>query len=116
MLVAPVHRARGQGCDRAVEVPMTEAELKRLIVDLAKRLGWEIHETPQIKPRRPVKGQSEGYPDLTLARRHTVLFMELKTDVGKVSDDQWRWGIALPEWYVIRPADWNSGRVAGLLT
>ena len=94
---------------------MSEAELSRMICDLAHTLGWEVFRMPVNRTVRPVK-DAVGYPDLTLARRHTVLFMELKTDVGKVSDDQWRWGIALPEWYVIRPADWNSGRVAGLLT
>jgi hypothetical protein len=93
---------------------MTEAELRALIVDAGHALGWEVFSLPAVKTRRPVK-DAVGYPDLTLARRHTVLFMELKTDNGVVSEDQWRWGIALPDWYVIRPADWNDGRVAGLL-
>ena len=91
---------------------MTEAELKRAILDLAYRQGWEVFHMPATNIRG---SQGRGYPDLTLARRHTVLFMELKTDTGKVSADQWRWGIALPDWYVIRPADWNSGRVEILL-
>jgi hypothetical protein len=93
---------------------MTEAELRALIVDAAHVAGWEVFSLPAVKTRRPVK-DAVGYPDLTLARRHAVLFMELKSDVGKVSDDQWRWGVALSEWYVIRPADWNDGRVARLL-
>jgi hypothetical protein len=93
---------------------MTEAELAKHIRDLAHQLGWEVFALPANRTVRPVK-DAVGYPDLTLARRHEALFMELKTDTGKVSDDQWRWGIALPDWYVIRPADWNSGRVAELL-
>jgi hypothetical protein len=93
---------------------MGEAELRNLICELAHRLGWEVFRLPANRTVRPVK-DAVGYPDLTLARRQQVLFMELKTDKGVVSDDQWRWSIALPEWYVIRPADWNDGRVARLL-
>lgn len=98
---------------------MTENELKRLIVDLAHEHDWNVFHTSQSKPRRPVRVQGRssapGYPDLTLARGQRVVFMELKTETGIVSDDQWRWCVALPDWYVIRPSDWSSGRVAGLL-
>jgi hypothetical protein len=93
---------------------MTEAELAQNVKDLAHRLGWEVFALPIAKTRRPVK-DAVGYPDLTLARRNTVIFMELKTEKGFVTDDQWRWGIALPEWHVIRPADWDDGRVAEML-
>ena len=93
---------------------MTEAELSKLIRDLAHTLGWEVFALPANRTVRPVK-DAVGYPDLTLARRHEVKFMEIKDENGAVSDDQWRWGIALPEWHVIRPADWNDGRVAGML-
>lgn len=94
--------------------PVSEAELRTLIRDLAHKQGWEVFALPAIKNLRPVK-DAVGYPDLTLARRNAVIFMELKTEKGFVSDDQWRWGIALPEWHVIRPADWNDGRVAEML-
>ena len=93
---------------------MTEAELSKAICDLAHALGWEVFRLPVNRTVRPVK-DAVGYPDLTLARRHEVVFMELKSDKGEVSDDQWRWGVALPEWYVIRPADLDMGRVADLL-
>jgi hypothetical protein len=93
---------------------MTEADLSKAICDLAHKLGWQVFRLSVNRTVRPVK-DAVGYPDLTLARRQHVLFMELKTDKGVVSDDQWRWGTALPEWYVIRPADWESGRVMDLL-
>lgn len=86
---------------------MTEAELKRAVVDLARANGWLVHETPQIKPRRPVKGGDNGYPDLTLARNGVVLWLELKQETGRTFVEQARWGANLPadRWYVIRPGD-----------
>lgn len=95
--------------------PMTEAELKREVVKMAKAKGWAVHETPQIKPRRPVKGQSNGYPDLTLARDEEVLFLELKDQTGIVDVEQVRWMMALPRYEVIRPSDLSRGRVDELL-
>lgn len=90
-----------------MDASMTEAELKRAVVDLALRLGWRVHETPQAKPRRPVKGQSSGYPDLTLARNGKVLWLELKQETGRTFVEQAQWGAHLPpdRWYVIRPSD-----------
>jgi predicted type IV restriction endonuclease len=94
---------------------MSEAELKRIVVDMAQRQGWAVHETPQVKPRRPVKGQSNGYPDLTLARDEEVLFLELKDQEGALSADQVRWMMALPRYEVVRPSDLSRGRVGELL-
>ena len=94
---------------------MTEAELKRVVVAMALEQGWAVHETPQIKPLRPVKGHSTGYPDLTLARDEEVLFLELKSQIGVLSSEQVRWMMALPRYEVIRPSDLSRGRVAELL-
>lgn len=95
--------------------PMTEAELKGVVRDMAIARGWAVHETPQNRPVRPVKGQSTGYPDLTLARDEEVLFLELKTQKGVLSSDQTRWMMALPRYEVIRPSDLSRGRVDELL-
>lgn len=99
--------------------PTTERDLKHAIVAKAEEQGWNVQQTSQAKPRRPVRRQGRstavGYPDLTLARDGKRLWIEVKDERGKVSDDQWRWIIALGEAYVIRPSDWNSGRVAELL-
>ena len=83
---------------------MTEAELKRAVVELAEQSGWLVYETPQVKPRRPVKGR-RGYPDLTLARNGTVLWMELKQESGHESAWQRTWATHLPSAYIIRPSD-----------
>jgi hypothetical protein len=93
---------------------MTEAELKRIVVRAAQNWGWSVHETPQIKPRRPVKSDA-GYPDLTIAKEpHRVLWLELKAEEGRLTDEQMHWKALLGS-YVIRPSDVVSGYLMELL-
>jgi len=95
---------------------MTEAELKALILPMAKSKGWIVHTTPQIKPLRPARRDgSAGYPDLTLARDGEVLWLELKQEGGKLTSEQAGWQLALPRMEVIRPSDLARGRVDELL-
>ena len=74
---------------------MTEAELQRLVTDLADIHGWAwSHFRPaQTKHggRPPVSGSlGKGWPDLTLvrARDRRLLFVELKREHGLVDADQ----------------------------
>ncbi len=83
---------------------MSEAELRAAVVALAKRAGWLVFSLPIAKTRRPVK-DAVGYPDLTLARDHDVLWIELKAEKGELSTDQWRWFDNLPRMLIIRPQD-----------
>ena len=93
---------------------MTEAELKRLVVDLAHSRGWRVFSLPMVKPLRPVKA-ADGYPDLTLARDRQVIWIELKQDAGVISPAQLAWMRELPNMVVLRPADWHSGEIGRLL-
>ena len=94
---------------------MTEAELKREVVRMAHELGWKVFSLPMIRNVRPVK-DAVGYPDLTLARDGTVLWIELKTDAGVLSADQIAWMDALhPNMHVIRPNDLGGDRLYGML-
>ena len=93
---------------------MTEGELKTRVLRLAYSRGWAVyHETHS--PRRG--GQGIGYPDLTLARDGKVIWMELKQEKASPTPEQWFWYEALGRhvWHLIRPSDWESGRVAELL-
>lgn len=83
--------------------PMTEAELRAEVVRLAHAAGWLVFSLPIAKTRRPVKDAS-GYPDLTLARYGRVVFVELKTETGILSDAQMRWLRDLPDLHVVRPS------------
>lgn len=90
--------------------PMTEAELRAAVVEMAHALGWRIFSLPIAKTRRPVKDAS-GFPDLTLAREKRVLFVELKQDDGTLSRAQMSWMHDLPNYHVVRPRDlepWKS--------
>ncbi len=94
---------------------MTENGLKQVVLRLAYLNGWAVYHSAQAQNFRAVKGSSKGYPDLTLARDKEVLWIELKTDEGIISGEQYAWSLALPAYHVIRPKDWHSGRVTELL-
>lgn len=84
---------------------MTEAELKRRVVAMAKDAGWLVFSLPMIRNTRPVVG-ADGYPDLTLARSHRVLFIELKQQDAVLSPQQMRWLREIgPDMLVVRPDD-----------
>jgi hypothetical protein len=110
-------------------VKMSEYQLLSAVVQTAHTFGWLVHhDRPAMTEkgwRTPVQGDI-GYPDLTLARRGRVLFVELKTDTGKLTEGQYGWLAALtdddnpfgsghPTTQVWRPADWMSGRIVDRL-
>lgn len=80
----------------------TEADWSKQVHDLCRQLGWRWYHTYRSE-RSP-----GGFPDETLARDR-VIFLELKTEQGKLSDKQRDWLRALlaaeAEAYVARPRD-----------
>ena len=86
---------------------MTEAELQETVRDIAETTGWLYYHTYRSE-RSPA-----GFPDLTLVRPPRVVFAELKSEDGILTNDQKLWmltlGRARPrvEAYVWRPADVN---------
>lgn len=93
---------------------MTEAELRSKVVTWAHGAGWKVFSLPIAKTRRPVK-DAVGYPDLTLARRKSVIWIELKGDGGTMSDAQRAWQGELPECFLITPEDLRNGVLVRLL-
>ena len=79
---------------------MTEDELLTAITDAATYLGWRWFHIRRSDLARQM-GHS-GFPDLVLARKGRVLFMELKSEKGGIAPDQHAWMDALdsPERYV----------------
>lgn len=68
---------------------MTEDELLTAITEAATYRGWRWHHV-----RRSDKAQQmghSGFPDLVLARKGRVLFLELKREHGVVAPDQRAW-------------------------
>lgn len=72
---------------------------------VARMFGWRPYHTLRSKGSQP------GFPDWTLARDRLV-FLELKTEVGKVSDAQAEWVQAIldtgTEAYVVRPRHFDA--------
>lgn len=82
---------------------MTEKVWQQQVVALFKQLGWRGYHTLRSKGSQP------GYPDLTLAHpdQRRIVFLELKTETGKLTDRQADWISTLrragAEVYVVRP-------------
>lgn len=100
---------------------MSEAEFQSAVVRLAKRHGWLVcHVYPcRTGTRTRTPTSYKGFPDLTLVRRGSLLFLELKKVGGTATPEQRRWiataqtvpGIAA---YIVDPTDWPE--VHALLT
>ena len=96
---------------------ITEREFQKQVIELAHLFGWRVaHFRPARTIRNgretwrtPVEADGAGFPDLVLAKDGRVLFVELKTDSGKLTKLQQEWHIALGENARIwRPADWSQ--------
>lgn len=97
---------------------MTEADLQRLVTDAAELYGWLwAHFRPAQTAqgwRTPVQGPlGTGFPDLVMVneKQGRVMFVELKSATGKLSDQQYLVrGVFLDagaEFHVVRPADFD---------
>lgn len=86
---------------------MSEDAFQRRITDLCDwlHLRWH-HETDSRRSKR-------GFPDLVIVG-YRVIFVELKSDTGRVSFDQLGWlddlREANAEVYLWRPQDWEGAR------
>jgi hypothetical protein len=107
---------------------MSEKELQDNVIDLAHALGYLVHaERPAMNLnhewRTPIQGD-KGFPDLVLVSRKqkSIIFAELKSEKGKLFNEQAEWRIALMDsiipnsnykitYYEWRPSDWFSGKI-----
>lgn len=102
---------------------MSEKDLERAIAEMARFLGFMVfHARPAQTNkgwRTPVAYDGKGFPDLTLVGNERVIFLEIKTEIGKVSPDQSRWSEQIiqsgAEYFLLRPSDWTSGLVDKIL-
>lgn len=121
---------------------MSEAELQQAVIACAQTYGWTV---AHFRPARVVRGGREiyetpvdadgkGFPDLVMVRasvtlspdQSRVIFVELKSEQGKLHPAQRGWGDLLERvmlddpvgtvlYDVWRPADWLSGRIERIL-
>jgi hypothetical protein len=103
---------------------MTEDDLLRAVLDLAKVYGWRTyHARLAITAkgyRTPVQGDGKGFPDLLMVKGADLLAIELKSDKGRPSAEQQDWlaafGPIALESNIWRPADWHSGEILRVLS
>jgi hypothetical protein len=99
----------------------SERDWQATVLQYAALRGWRaFHDNATNAPRRcsgcgairHLPRNAPGWPDLVLVRRPDVLFVELKSDAGKVDHDQQRWIDDLracgQRVYVWRPRDWDD--------
>ena len=97
---------------------MTEAELTQAVRALCVRLGLFAFSatTYRIPGASARPGSSRGYPDYTIAGPGGILWRECKSEDGRRSMAQIRWGKQLAraggDYDVWRPEDLTSGRIA----
>lgn len=83
---------------------MTEADYQKRITDLCDWLGLRWFHSGDSR-----RDSCAGYPDLTIVGPGGLIFAELKTERGRVTDDQFDWLGALSAHQpalVWRPSDW----------
>lgn len=78
---------------------MSEAEWQQQVIDLAHIHGWRVYHARPAQNgrgdwRTPVAADGKGWPDLTLVR-DKVLFVELKSESGRLTTEQRHWLDAL---------------------
>lgn len=113
--------------DQCLDRSMTERTLQERVVGRAKRRGWRVAHAgkgwvggSEEEGGQWVTPMAKGWPDLTLAKEgHNLIFMELKTEEGKVDDEQWMWlrllNLTGNKAIIVRPSDLREGRVTAVL-
>ncbi len=89
---------------------LSERDFTAKVIDRAKAVGWKVfHPRPARTAhgwRTAGQGTPKGFPDLVLALDTVVLFVELKSQKGKLTDEQKDW-LRHTNGAVWRPKDWQ---------
>jgi len=97
---------------------MTEDELLAKVTARCRQLGiWWVHiDTPYHNKRRQ---NMTGFPDLFLCGPGGIAFRELKTELGRLDNDQADWKdrlrSAAADWGIWRPSDLRDGIIESQL-
>jgi hypothetical protein len=87
---------------------LSEKDWQQQVIELAELYGWLIYHTFDSRRSHP------GWPDLVLCRPPTgeLIYVEMKTDKGRLSGPQRMWLDALrdcnQEVHVWRPRDFDA--------
>ena len=94
---------------------MTEDDFLKSVIDLAHVYGWKVAHFRPAKTERgwrtAVQADGAGFPDLVLVR-DGVIFAEVKSENGKLSEAQKEWLQTLEKahqnWFVWQPCNWDE--------
>jgi hypothetical protein len=98
---------------------VSEKELQARVIEFARLYGWRVahfHDSRrQVKPGVFVGDKDAvGFPDLVLVRPPRLMVVELKRELGKLTDEQHAWIGDLQacgvEVHVVRPSSEDSFR------
>jgi hypothetical protein len=95
---------------------MSEAIFQAKVIQLAKMNGWRVFHPMKMQARdgswRTALSGDKGWPDLALAHRDRgFIIAELKTDKGRLTEEQQQWLYHLAPWaecHLWRPEDLNK--------
>jgi hypothetical protein len=110
---------RGGGdSEPGLPASLPEKDFTLAVIALAQSLKWTVAHFRTAKITRkdgtvyyetPVQADGAGFPDLVMVRGSRIVWMELKSHRGKVSEEQKVWlgrlRGATEDVYVFRPAD-----------
>lgn len=101
-------------------MPQSEKEFQNAVVDYAHLNGWLVHHARAAQVREgkwvtPIQGDA-GFPDLVMARYGKIVFAELKSKKGRLSQAQKEWRDIIDTavdqdrlfWFEWRPSDWDE--------
>lgn len=90
-------------------MPLTKSEtdFQNSVIDTATKLGWLHYHSHDSRRSEP------GFPDLVLARDGHVLFLELKSEDGRLTYEQANWMRTLEgkpdvHAWTVTPDDWDD--------
>lgn len=74
---------------------LSETDFQTRIIDRARALGWWVHHDRPARKEdgswsTPIQGDA-GFPDLVLARKGRVIFVEVKAEKGRLTSEQREW-------------------------
>ena len=112
-------RNRIREAPKTVTSTIPEKALQRAVLELAMTVGYRVHHCRTAPTRSgghatPIEGH-RGFPDLVLVGHDRVIFAELKSAKGRMSEDQMVWRTRIEdvgaEYFLWRPADWLDGTI-----
>ena len=90
---------------------VTERQFYKTVDDTLRAYGWAFDHVVDTYPH--AKRTSQGFPDYQCFRDGRIVYLEIKSETGKLSHEQEWWGNFLKgfkrvEYYLIRPSDYEK--------